>query len=708
MLSHYGESATAGGSPRPVVPLGAPQRFGPRPSAQACYLLAMVLALTAPVACAQSDILNLSLEELLNVEVTTASRKAERLQDVAAAAFVITRDDIERSGATSIPEALRMAPGVQVARLSNNRWAVSVRGFNGRFANKLLVLMDGRSIYSPLYSGVIWEAEDTLLEDVDRIEVIRGPGAAMWGANAVNGVINVITRRARDTQGRLLVAGAGTEEGAFASFRQGGEAGDGHYRVWGKVFARDESVNLAGDRGSDDWRAARVGFRGDWPLAPGDRLTLSAGAYSSSAGDRWNYPDLASPSGFRLRDTLQSNQGAHVVGQREWTLGDGSEASIQGYLDHAEVDIERVVKERRTTADLDFQHRKHFGERHDVIWGLGYRWSHDQIDARALVGFSPRSRDFRLATAFAQDDITLLPDRLRLTLGARLEHNTFTGFEPQPNLRLLWTPTSGQAWWAAVSRAVRTPSRVEEDAQWDLGVTPAGAPGNPTGLPVLTRNVPMADGELVAEKVTAAEFGFRQRFDAGLSLDVTVFRNRYRDLRANRRLGVYPVISASPHLVQLLTSDNNVEARSHGLELVLDWHPASWWRLQSSYSYLRVSSWSKTDDPVDRMNAADNEGIAPRHQFSLRSSMSFSNRHRFDAWLRYTSKISSAYPAEGIIPAYATLDLRYAWRPTPGFELSLVGQNLLDRRHQEFGPVSLPSQLTQVERGFYLKGKWQF
>lgn len=673
-----------------------------------CRSLAAALALASGGACAEPDMLSLSLEELLTIQITTASRKAEPLRDAAAAAFVITREDIEQSGATSIPEALRMAPGVQVARLSNNRWAVSVRGFNGRFANKLLVLMDGRSIYSPLFSGVMWEAEDTLLEDVDRIEVIRGPGAAMWGANAVNGVINIITRRARDTLGNLLLAGAGTEERAFAAFRHGGEAGDGHYRVWGKAFARDESVTLAGNRAGDAWQAGRVGFRGDWPLAGGNRYTVSAGAYKGTPEDRWNYPDLASPSGSRLQEMRQRNQGAHIVGRHDWTFDEGSEASFQAYVDHSEVDIEGIVTERRTTADLDFQHRQRFGQRHDFMWGLGYRVSSDDILAKALVDFSPGSRDFRRLTAFVQDEVAVLPDALRLTAGARLEHNSFTGFEFQPTLRMLWTPSPKQAWWAAASRAVRTPSRVEEDALWDLGVTPAGAPGNATGLPVWTRNVPLEGDDLVAEKVTAFELGFRHQFETGLSLDLTAFHNRYRDLRANHQLAVDLVASPSFHLRQRLTPDNNVEARSHGLELALDWHPTAWWRLQSSYSYLRVSSWSKLDDAVDRMNAVDNESIAPRHQLSLRSSMSFSSRHRLDAWLRYSGDIRSAYPAEGTIAAYTTLDLRYAWRPTPGFELSLVGQNLLERRHQEFGPVSLPSELTQVERGFYLKGKWQF
>jgi iron complex outermembrane receptor protein len=276
-----------------------------------CLSLAFALGFVAS-ASAESlppEPLDISLEDLLRVEVTSASRKSERLHDVAAAVFVISRDDIERSGATSIPEALRMAPGVDVARLANNRWAVSIRGFNNRFGNKLLVLMDGRSIYSPIFSGVFWENEDTLLEDIDRIEVIRGPGAAMWGANAVNGVINIITRRPRDTQGNLLVAGAGSEERAFASFRHGGQAGDGHYRVWGKAFDRDESVTGDGRSGNDYWRSGRVGFRGDWSVASGQRLMLSGQAYSNDTGDRWQLPDLTSAQGVRLTDTKQNRQG---------------------------------------------------------------------------------------------------------------------------------------------------------------------------------------------------------------------------------------------------------------------------------------------------------------------------------------------------------------------------------------------------------------
>ncbi|MGB0129806.1 MAG: TonB-dependent receptor plug domain-containing protein, partial [Rhodocyclaceae bacterium] len=389
------------------------------------WLMAVALAAIPPAALAESDALDLSLEELLKVQVMTASRKTERLNDVAAAAFIITREDIERSGATSVPEALRMAPGVQVGRLSNNRWAVSVRGFNDRIANKLLVLMDGRCIYSPLFSGVLWEAEDTLLEDIDRIEVIRGPGAAMWGANAVNGVINIITRKARDTQGNLLLAGAGTYERAFGAFRHGGQVGDGYYRVWAKGFARDHSVNLAGTRGNNELQAGRIGFRADWSPAPGDRVMLSGSTYKGIEDDRWNYPDVTSPSGFVPTDLRQTNDGANLIGRYEWSLASGSEAALQVYLDHTQVELGTTMTEQRTTADVDFQHRSRIGQRHDVVWGLGYRNSHDHIDSRGIVRFSPASRSLRLVSAFVQDDITLVPNTLRLMLGARLEHNSF-------------------------------------------------------------------------------------------------------------------------------------------------------------------------------------------------------------------------------------------------------------------------------------------
>ncbi|MBN8439136.1 MAG: TonB-dependent receptor [Candidatus Accumulibacter sp.] len=670
--------------------------------------LAIVLALgCASVTAADAqDPPDIGLEELLGVEVTSVSRKAERLHDVAAAVFVISREDIERSGATSIPEALRMAPGVNVASLANNRWAVSIRGFNDRWGNKLLVLMDGRSIYSPLFSGVVWEDQDTLLEDIDRIEVVRGPGAAMWGANAVNGVINIITRRARDTQGDLLVGAAGTEERALIAFRHGGEAGNGHFRVWGKAFTRDQAVTADGRSGNDYWHAERVGFRGDWVTGNGQRLMLSGQVYSSPTGDRWNLGDVNSPQGFTLTDRRQGGKGGHLLGRNDWTFADGSEAALQAYVDVSSLELESAFKEDRTTVDLDFQHRLLLGKHHDVIWGVGYRYSRDRISASGIITAQPSSRAFSLASAFVYDDITLLPNALRLMLGVRLEDSSFTGVEPLPNLRVMWTPSDSQSVWASIARAVRTPSRAELDGEIKLSVTPVGAPGNPTPLPILTRNIP-DDHQLNVETVLAYELGYRQQFAANLSADVATFYNQYADLRS-AMLGTQQLAFApAAHLIQDIIPDNSIKARTSGVEVALDWYPLTWWRIQPSYSFLRLTATSKSGDPISVNNAKNINASDPQHQLSLRSSLSLSDRQQFDLWLRYVSRLGDKDSPLGV-PAYTTLDLRYAWRPTRDLEVSLVGQNLLDHSHPEFVPGLLPSQQLELQRGMYVKAKWQF
>ncbi len=649
----------------------------------------------------------MSLEDLLKVEVTSAARKSQRLNDVAAAVFIISREDIERSGATSIPEALRMAPGVEVARLANNRWAVSVRGFNNRFSNNLLVLMDGRSIYSPLFGGVLWEDNDTLLEDIDRIEVIRGPGAAMWGANAVNGVINIITRRARDTQGNLLVAGIGSEEGAFTSFRHGGKSGDGHFRVWGKAFAHTESVTPDGRSGNDYWRGGRIGFRSDLTVAAGDRLMLSGEAYSNPSGDRFLLPDVSSPQGMTLSGgRQQTDKGAHLLGRREWTLANGSEAALQAYIDYNEIHLQSLFNEQRTTVDLDFQQRMLFGERHDLIWGLGYRYSQDQIESGAFLSIQPEHRSFSLASAFIQDEIALLPETLRMMLGVRFEENSFTGYQPLPNARLIWTPTDNQSLWASVSRAVRTPSRAELTAQVDRSVLPAGAPGNPGPFPILTRSVP-GDPSLQDETLIAYEIGYRRQFGASLSTDVAAFYNEYEDLRGAQLGSRHLEPTQPPYIVQNIITGNHIKAHTQGIEIAVDWYPLPMWRIQPSYSYLDLHASAKTGDPVAVAIAQSLSISDPQQRLSLRSSMSLSARQTFDLWLRYVSQIGKRDSLIAI-PAYTTLDFRYAWRPRPDLELSLVGQNLLDSQHPEAVPTLLPSQALEIQRGVYVKAKWQF
>ncbi len=672
----------------------------------ACLPGAPLLA-DAPAAPDADKATDMSLEDLLNVEITSAARKSQRINDVAAAVFVITREDIERSGATSIPEALRLAPGVNVARQANNRWAVSVRGFNSRFSNKLLVLMDGRSMYSQLFSGVVWEVEDTLLEDIDRIEVIRGPGAAMWGANAVNGVINIITRRARDTQGNLLVAGAGSEEGAFGSFRHGLPVGEGHLRFWGKGFARDESVTPAGQAANDYWRASRVGFRGDWPTGGGHRLTLSGQAYHGSTGDSWQIPDISAPSGMTRANMRQKARGGFLLARNEWALQGGSEAAVQAYVATGEQETVGAFKEQRNTLDVDFQHRLLVGERHDLIWGLGYRYSRDDIGSAGMFNIQPQQRSFRLASAFIQDEISLLPDTLRLLLGLRLEDNSFSGFAPLPNARMIWTPSAYQSLWAAVSRAMRIPSRIDLDAAVDGGVIPARSALNPTPFPVLIRNVP-SGRDVANETLAAYELGWRHQLDPTLSVDLALFYNRYDVLRGLMSGAPQLVLApAQPYLLQSVIPDDSVKARTRGVELAIDWYPQSWWRIQPIYSYLDLQATSKSGDSASLLSAATLNDSDPRHQWSLRSSMSLPRRQQFDLWLRHVGKLGNSGSA-AYVAAYTTLDLRYAWRPTRDLEVSLVGQNLLDGQRPESVSNLLPSLNLEIQRGYYLKARWQF
>lgn len=671
-------------------------------------LLATLMVTASGLAWPAEDATDLSLEELLNAEVVTVARKSQTLQSSAAAVFVISRDDIERSGATSIPELLRLAPGVQVARISNNRWAVSVRGFNGRFSNKLLVLMDGRSIYSQLFSGVVWEAEDTLLEDIDRIEVIRGPGAAMWGANAMNGVINIITRKSRDTQGVLVTAGAGDKEGEFAAARFGGASDNGNFRVWGKGFRRDGSVNLAGQDGGDDWDSTRMGFRGDWTLAAGRRMMLSGGAHQGTSGERWDRPDSQQLALVKT-DMTQTNEGVHVLGRYDWLHDDGSESVLQAYAETAEIDIQQQIRERRDTVDLDFQHRTTIGKVHDFMWGVGYRQSRDEIDSQGIFLVEPKRRDFKLLSAFLHDDITLLPDVWRLMLGARLEDNNVTGFAPQPNLRLMWTPDATRTLWASAARAVRTPSRTERDSQADLWMVAPLSGVNPTPFPAFVRYTPRADREMKNEKVDSFEMGYRQQLGSRLSVDAAIFRNEYDDLRSAASGTPFPNTLPVPnYLVLPITPDNALKARSDGLELVLDYHAASWWRIQPSYTRLRVKGLPETSDEINQNYSDFLANSAPRQQWSLRSSMNFAGRRQFDLWYRYASGRDVASVNGGSVPSYETLDLRYSWRFQAGWEVSLVGQNLLEKRHVEFVQDQLPAEVTQVERGWYAKLKVQF
>jgi iron complex outermembrane receptor protein len=672
-----------------------------RPGPPRLVMIGILLACYFATPAKAADPLDIGLEELLATEVTGASRKSQQLRDVAAAVFVLNREDIARSGATSIPDILRLVPGVQVAQLGNGRWAISARGFSGRFSNKLQVLMDGRSLYSPLFAGVLWETEDTLLEDIDRIEVIRGPGAAMWGANAVNGVINIVTRKARDTQGDLISAVAGTDRTQLA-LRHGATADDGHYRLWAKGLSYRESPAADGGEGRDDWAGGRVGYRGDWLFASGRRLSVIGGAYVNSVGDRFFEPDAAAAAGISRVDKSQRNRGAHLIGRHQWITDGGSEVSLQAYLDMGRMQVSDFIDETRTTADIELEHRLRLGERNDIVWGLEVRNSRDRIEASGMLGITPERRTTRMSSLFVQDEIAIVPEQLSISLGARAEHNSSTGFEPQPSARITWKPSQTATLWASAARATRVPSRAERDVSVNLSLTP-GVP-----FPVLMRNTPRTDHELDSEIVQAVEAGYRHVWTERLSIDVAAFRNRYHGLRSAALGSTEFVVAPVPMVIQNIIPNNAVEARSHGLEVSAEVQVSSWWRLHPGYTYTRVKTWAASGDPVDIMNAEVMAGNVPRHQGSLRSAMNLGGGRQLDIVLRHVGSLQRTFASGSSIDGYTTLDARYAWHPADRLEMAVVGRNLGQRSHVEFISDYLPSQTLEVERSAFITAKWEF
>jgi iron complex outermembrane recepter protein len=643
------------------------------------------------------SVLNLSLEELMQITVTSASKKAQSLAETAAAVFVISNDDIRRSGATNVPEALRLAPGVQVAAIGQNRWSVSIRGFNSRFSNKLLVLVDGRAIYSPAFSGVFWEHNDVPLINIERIEVIRGPGGSLWGANAVNGIINIITYSAKDSQGGLISAAAGNEVNGSALARYGWKLDEETYlRLHANTKSVDGGQAVAGGDGPDTWKTQQAGFRLDAKRG-GDSYSLQGNISDYRAGDRIA-AITATPPYNTLLNTDGAGQSAHLLGKWERPTATGSH-SLQAFIDHNDTDL-GFARYRNDTFDLEYQ-QQITGNKHDLVWGLGYRTSKDQIDATVHSLFTDTGKSFSLYSAFIQDDITLVPDRWRLTLGARLEHNDFTGVEVQPNVRLLWTPTAHDSLWAAVSRAVRTPSRGERSSTAFV-FPPTFLPVPPFFIPPLAT---VGNPNMDSEKLNALDLGWRHQWSRTLTSEVAAFYYRYADLR-----GVLPpgpttpplFYGGNPYLPLNLT--NTIGADSYGLEVAVDWLPMPNWRLQANTSLFDI----RPRDPLPGATGGEFSHATPSHQISLRSSLDITPKLQWDAWLRRVGKIITSSEATATVPAYTSLDMRLAWKATRDLELSLIGQNLLDSSHPEYVSTNIFSTPVKIERGVYLKADWKF
>jgi iron complex outermembrane receptor protein len=617
---------------------------------------------TAGPAVDPADLKKLSIEELMQIDVTSVSRRSERLSQAAAAITVITQEDLRRSGVTSLADALRLASSVFVARSSQRDWAVTARGFAITTANKMLVLIDGRTVYTPLFSGTFWDVQDTLLEDVDRIEVIRGPGATLWGANAVNGIINIITRPAADTQGGLAAAGAGRPaERGFGAVRYGGALEEGgHYRVYGKYFDRGPLELPNGADARDPMHIGQGGFRTDWGDGKkADAFTLQGDAYTGRIGEAIR------------ADT--SVDGGNLLGRWSRHLSDRSDLEMQVYWDRTHRLIPSEFEEHRDTWDLDLQNHLRAGERHDVVWGIGLRRTQDRVGNSADVAFLPTRRTRDLYSVFAQDEIALRDD-LHLTVGTKLEHNETTGLEPQPTIRLAWTPGDRRTLWGAASRAVRTPTRLDQDIQFLSG-----------GQVVLR-----GDPDFVSEKLIAYEVGYREQLGSRASVDTAAFYNVYHDLRSQDLSpgGGLPIVLA-----------NNLEAEAWGIELRANFQAVPWWRWQAGYAYFDKHLHVKPGFG-DRFGGLE-EGNDTHNRFSLRSTMDLPGGVELDAWLRWVDDLP--FP---LVRGYEELDLHLGWHVSRSLELALVGQNLLHARHQEFGAIGAPGE--EIQRGFYGKATWSF
>jgi iron complex outermembrane receptor protein len=622
---------------------------------------------------------SMSLEQLMNIEVVSPARHEQKLSQTAAAIYVLTAEDLRRAGVTTLPDALRLAPGVQVAQVDAHTWAVSARGFNDIFANKLLVLQDGRSIYTPLFSGVYWEVQDTMFEDIDRIEVIRGPGAALWGANAVNGVINIITKKSRDTQGLLVRGGGGTEERGFGAVRYGGKLTDElHYRVFGMYYDRDDSAVPGGGDAHDSWQTGRGGFRLDWEPNEQNAMLLEGDAYAATMEQV--YLTIFTPTGVVSGRGNDHVRGRYALGRWTHFFSDLSDLRLQLYYDRSERET-LVFKEDRDNFDIDFQHRFALGERNNVLWGGGYRISWDNIGSNGNISFGSPKQNIQLFSAFVQDELILIPDKLRLTVGSKFEHNDFTGFEYQPDGRLLWTPADQVTFWASISRAVRTPSRAEEDIFLKQLVSPVPVPVTFAG-----------NKDYESEKLLAYELGHRWQPHAKVSLDIALFYNDYEELRT-----IEPV-PGNPLLFQ---AENRMHGETYGVEFAPAVQITDWWRVQAAYSYLQMQL-HKDSGSLDFTSEAD-EGRSPHHQFVLRSMLDLPGRVQFDAALRYVDSL----PSIGI-DSYTVMDLRLGWKPIPSLDISLVARNLLDSQHPEFVPSFIRTQVTEVQHSIYGKITWQF
>jgi iron complex outermembrane receptor protein len=644
-------------------------------------------------ACAETDAdqFELSPEQLFEATVVSVSRTSEKLIEAPAAVYVLTNEDIIRSGATSIPEALRLVPGVQVAQVNANNWAVSVRGFGSGLANKLLVLMDGREVYDPLFSGVYWDIQDVILEDIERVEVIRGPGASLWGANAVNGVINIITKKAADTQGNLLSITGGTQPRGIVEERYGGKLGEsGYYRVYGKYTNRDDEQSVTGGSAHDGQEAAHTGFRGDWKQSSLDSFTLQGDVYNSIDGNKTALPSLTLPFAQPAVDSYHA-QGGNILGRWNHDMADNSHFTVQSFVEYKSRS-QLILMDKHTLFDLDAQYELPEKGVHKIIVGGGYRNITDELTESPFVSFSNEGENTSVVSGFVQDKITLEPRTWFLTLGSKFEHNDFTGFEIQPNARLQWQPDETQTVWASVTRAVRTPSRLEHDLTVEEAVLSLG------GIPAELLLRP--DPDLHSEELIAYEIGYRNQLTSQLLVDMAAFYNDYQALATSRFLTPTLILTPPAHFVFPFTTTNDTHGETYGFEAVTDWRALDNLKFTASYTALAMHLSGPSGNVA--INAGATQGQSPKQQFNIASRWDVMHNVSFDTTLYNVTAIPGFQ-----LPEHWELGARLSWKILEGLQFSLVGQNLLENEHREF---SLPTDTAtaNIGRSVYGNFTWRY
>jgi len=630
------------------------------------------------------DVTDIDLDDLLKVHVTSASKKDQSLNDVAAAVTVLRDEDLRRMGVTTVAEAMRAVPGFHVGRNTSSVWAVSPRGFSDELSNKLLVMIDGRSVYSPLHSGVYWDVQDVFMEDVDRIEVVRGPGGTLWGANAVNGVVNIITKPAGETQGGLITAGGGTEERILSGARYGFKAADNvDVRVFAKYSEHDDALDgvTTNTRAYDGWNLAHGGFRADWKTGDSSRITFSGDYYEGQVKEQIQNAILTAQFSETLKNRMDV-KGANALFRWEKSIDPASSLSVQMYYDYTFRD-EAVFKDVLHTGDFDVQYRFNPFDCNDVILGAGYRIYRSVTDGSFAFNIVPPDHTDDVISAFLQDDMTLIKDRLHFTLGSKFEQNDYSGFEYQPSARLAWTPEEHHMVWTSLTRAVRTPSIIDVDGR----LTPTVIGGGPVPIAVtITGNE-----EFQTETLRAAEMGYRVRPVDPLSLDLALFANHYDRIRTGS-IGA-PFVTADPppiHAVVPVNLENDQHGQTRGVELAANLQAAAWWLVQLNYTYLHMN-----------MNQGDTNRRSPHEQVWMRSAMDLPGNLQLDVMGRYVSGLP---PFD--LKSYVEAEVRLAWRdPSRRLEAAVVGQNLAHASHPEF---DVASKRSEIQRGVYGSLTWRF